>query len=133
MQLIAAPSFGEKVAFEIRQAGDDWRLFRSKVLQQHLVFTLLGYDLVKVEPDVLASFFNRTCALTIPLHPLLNRGVGLDGAIFQLSLSGDNYSEWRFQWWSSYPADWQPLVEIFNEMILSFSIALKKTDATNPE
>ena len=121
LQLIHLPSFSESVAFEIRQAGQEWRLFRSRVAESFPALRLVGYDQVHFDSEVLASLFARVTVLSLPLAPYLNNGCGLDGDLYHLAIFGDMYSEWRFKWWSESPPQWQPLVDLANEMLHLFS------------
>ena len=62
-------------------------------------------------------------SLALPLLPDLSGGGGADGSLYQLAVFGDLYSEFRFQWWSEPPIQWQPLVNVANEMIQAFLMA----------
>jgi hypothetical protein len=120
LQLLFLPSFDEPLAFEIRQAGDEWRLFRSRVAETRPT-QLVGYDHISFESDKLAAFFARVCALSLPLAPYLNQAAGIDGDMYHLAVFGDMYTEWRFQWWSESPPQWRPLVDLAHEMLSAFS------------
>ncbi|HVF74577.1 MAG TPA: hypothetical protein VM938_05970, partial [Acidimicrobiales bacterium] len=87
----------------------------------------VGYDPVPFESDRLAAFFQRVATLTMPIGPDLSGYGGCDGTMYQLAAFGDLFSACRFQWWSSWPPHWQPLVDIASEMIEAF------TDAEAPD
>lgn len=128
LQLLCLPSFDDPQAFEMRQAGLEWRLYSSRVAESWPTLRLTGYDHIQVDSETLASFFSRVSALSFPLVPYLNDSCGLDGTMFHLAVFGDMFSEWRFQWWSNSPPQWQPLVEISNEMLRVFTS--KSNEAT---
>jgi hypothetical protein len=115
-------AFGEPRAWEVRQSQDEWRLYECDVAESWPVVQLLGYRMVTISSPLLAAYFQRVVALSLPVAPDLSRGAGLDGTTTQLAVSGDLYSEWRFQW-SQSPAQWQPLGDLAPEMSESFSAA----------
>ena len=121
LQVISCPSFDKSRAWEVRQLDDKWSLYESNVAESWPMIQLVGYNLVSNSSTVFASLFSRLAALTIPLSPDLSGMGGLDGTMTQLSIFGDLYSAWRFQWWSQSPVLWKPLVELANEMIDTFS------------
>jgi hypothetical protein len=125
MQLIVCPSFEPEHAWEVRQRESAWLLFRSEVVSDWPELQLVGYDHVRIDDNILATFFARLVSLSLPITPYLNGMGGLDGDIYQLGVFGDIFSEWRFQWWSQYPPSWQPLVEIAEEMLGAFSTAAR--------
>jgi hypothetical protein len=71
----------------------------------------------------MAAYFDRVTALTLPLRPDLSGCGGADGTLYELSVVGDLSSGWRFQWWSDWPEQWRPLVELAEEMHAAFSAA----------
>jgi hypothetical protein len=123
LQLIVCPAFGESRAWEVRQSEDEWRLYESDVDESWPLVQLVGYRTVKISSPLLAAYFQRVVALSLPVAPDLSRRAGADGTTTQLAVFGDLYSEWRFQWWSQSPAHWQPLVDLALEMSESFSAA----------
>ncbi len=125
LQVIVCPSFEDSRAWEVRQLEDEWWLYESDVVQSRPTIQLVGYNLISMDWEVLASFFKRIVSLSIPVSPDLSGGGGLDGKVIQLAVFGDLYSEWRFQWWSQSPTHWKPLIDLANEMIESFSAASK--------
>lgn len=124
LQLLCLPSFDESLAFEVRQASSEWRLYSSRIAESWPTLRLTGYDHIQIDSETLATFFSRVTALSLPLAPYLNDSLGLDGTMFHLAIFGDMFSEWRFQWWSDAPPQWQPLVEIANEMLHMFATKL---------
>jgi hypothetical protein len=127
LQLLLLPSFDNPMAFEIRQAESEWRLFSSQVCETYPVPRLLGYEHVPFESEKLAAYFHKVVSLSLPLTPYLNDGCGLDGTSFHIGVFGDMHSEWRFVWWSNSPPQWQPLVDLANEMLSAFAAALNAT------
>jgi hypothetical protein len=127
LQLLFLPSFEwkESVAFEIRCAGDEWRLFRSRVVEPFFAVRLLGYDQIRFESAKLAEFFQLACSLSIPITPCLDGSAGCDGVSYELSLFGDLWSECRFRWWSEPPSQWQPLIDLYDEMLRAFLSATR--------
>jgi hypothetical protein len=121
LQLIVLPSFEEPLAFEVRQQVDEWQLFRSQVVESWPTLRLVGYDRLEMKSATLESYFARITALSLPLKPDLRLGGGADGVTHHLALFGNFRSEWRFQWWSTSPTEWHPLVCIANEMLQEFS------------
>ena len=71
----------------------------------------------------LAEYFERLAALTLPLRPDMSGCGGADGTLYEVAVFGDLYSGWRFQWWSDWPEQWRPLVELAEEMHAAFSAA----------
>jgi hypothetical protein len=127
LQLLSLPSFDDPLAFEIRQAGTEWRLYSSRVTESWPTLHLIGYDHVQFASEKLGSLFGRVTALSLPLVPYLNGSCGLDGSMFHLAVFGDMYSEWRFQWWSNSPPQWLPLVKLADEMLQMFASALDRS------
>ena len=121
LQLIVLPSFDESSAFEVREQADEWQLFRSQVVESFPTLRLIGYDRVETKSTILEAYFDRITALSLPLKPDLSGGDGLDGVSYQLALFGDLFTEWRFQWWSTSPSQWDPLRCIADEMLQEFS------------
>jgi len=129
LQLIVCSSFEyeDEPAWEIRQLNDEWRLFRSEVVESFPNVQLVDYRRVPVEPAVLASFLSRVAALSLPIAPDLDGMAGVDGETWQLTLYGDMCSECRFQWWSSPPPHWEPLASFAAEMRDAFRAAERRT------
>jgi hypothetical protein len=123
LQLIVCPPFGGDRAWEVRQRQEQWWLFASRVVAPWPAVQFVGYDPVPFDPAVLSSYFARIVALTLALSPDLSGWGGADGTISQLAVFGGLFSEWRFQWWSQSPPQWQPLVAIAGEMLAAFSAA----------
>jgi hypothetical protein len=121
MQLIVRPSFEEAKVWEVCADLKEWSLYRSRVVQTAPAVMLLGYERLPFESARLSSYFERVIALSLPLGLHLNGLGGLDGTNFQFAIFGDLSSSWRFEWWSDSPAQWKPLIDIFDEMITAFS------------
>jgi hypothetical protein len=121
LQLLCLPSFDEPMAFEIRQAGDEWRLFRSRVVESWPTLRLVGYEEISMASNKLAALFARATSLSLPLAPYLNGCGVIDGTTYHLAVFGDMSSEWRIQWWSESPPQWRPLVELVKEMLDLFT------------
>lgn len=122
LQLLVLPSFQEGMAWEVREA-EDWRLARSQVVETEPEVMLLGYESIPFASEELASYFERTASLTLPLRPDQGEGGGCDGTLYELALFGAGFSAWRFQWWSVWPEPWRPLVELAAEMETAFRAA----------
>jgi hypothetical protein len=131
LQLVVCPSFEEGVAWEVRQRGDEWFLYRSAVVGGPTI-QLVGFDWLSADPLRLAGFYARVTALTLPLSPDRSGLAGADGTSYQLAVYGDLWSGWRFQWWSEYPRQWQPIVDLADEMAALFGPA-PLADAPRPE
>ena len=123
LQLVVCPPFSEAAAWEVRQLEQQWTLYRSRVVARRPDVHLLGYDPVRIGPEVLSSFFTRVTELTLPIAPDLSGMVGLDGTVTHLAVFGDMWTGWRFQWWSQSPPQWQSLVGLADEMAKAFSDA----------
>jgi hypothetical protein len=123
LQIIVLPSFEEPRAWEVRQRQQQWILFRSRVVEPGPEARLAGYEPVSFESVRLQEFFRRVTALTLPHGPDLDGFGGADGSLYQHAVFGDDYAEFRFQWWSVPPPPWQPLVNVANEMIKAFLMA----------
>lgn len=117
LQLVVCPSFEESKAWEIRQGGENWSLYSSKVVEPDLDPQLLGFDQLQFESERLEAIFRRVSSLSLPLDP--NGHGGADGTTYQLALFSD-VPRCRFQWWSEPPDKWRPLANIVAEMIEEF-------------
>ena len=120
MQLIVAPSFEEGSVWEVRQ-GREWQLIRPRVVGTQPGLLLVGHDVVPFSSASLAAYFERVTALTLPLRPDMSGCGGADGTLHEFAVFGDLSSAWRFQWWSSWPEQWRPLVELAEEMYVAFT------------
>jgi hypothetical protein len=91
----------------VRQSGDEWRLFRSSVIESSQdAPRLFGYEQILFDSAELAELFARITALSLPIGPAICGYAGADGTTYQLALFGALYSECRFQWWSEAPPQW---------------------------
>ncbi len=122
LQLIVAPSFGQPSVWEVRQA-QGWTLTRPRAVRTEPELLLVGLEVVPFVSAELEAFFRRVTALTLPLQPDLSGYGGADGTGYELSVFGDLWSGWRFHWWSEWPAQWRPLVDLAAEMHAAFAAA----------
>jgi hypothetical protein len=122
MQLIVAPSFEEVSVWEVRQ-GREWQLICPRVVETEPALRVVGHEVLSFPSDALAAYFERAASLTFPLRPDLSGHGGADGTVYEVAVFGDLYSEWRFRWWSEWPAQWRPLVELAVEMHAAFAAA----------
>jgi hypothetical protein len=122
LQLIVRPSFDEPRVWEVRE-GQEWSLHHPRVIESAPELRVVGYDAVPFPSAQLASYFERLSALTLPLRPDQSRTAGCDGTGYELAIFGDLWSGWRFQWWTTWPAQWEPLVSIATEMLDAFTAA----------
>ncbi len=123
LQIVESASFEGTRVWEVRQTFDGWQLQRPEVVQTWPEFWIVGCNPVPFDQATLADYHRRITSLTLPLAPDQSGMGGLDGTSHQLACFGDLFSQWRFQWWSTHPPQWQPLVDIANEMIEGFSAA----------
>jgi hypothetical protein len=130
LQLIVAPSFESTSVWDVRQ-GREWQLIRPQVVGTDPALLVVGHEVVPFASAALAAYFERVTLLTLPLRPDLSGCGGADGTVYELAVFGDLYSEWRFQWWSNWPAQWRPLVELAEEMHAAF-VAACGPDAEPP-
>lgn len=126
LQVTVCPPFDEGQSWEVRQRESKWFLYRQRVVVPWPSIQVVGYDPVPCPDKVLSGFFSRMTGLTLPLVPYLNGMSGFDGTTTQLAIYGDMWSEWRFQWWSESPPQWQPLVTLTEEMLASFTEVASK-------
>lgn len=129
LQLVYLPSWVDPAAFEVRQLDNEWRLFSSRVVETWPLVRLLGYDQVPLDSAALAMLFARVTAVSMPIGPDLTGSHGYDGDKYHLTIFGDLFSECRFQWWSDFPPQWQPLMETTREMLKAFAQA-RATDSS---
>jgi hypothetical protein len=122
LQLIIAPSFEEVSVWEVRQ-GQEWQLVRPRVIETQPALLLVGHEVIPFASAALAAYFERVVGLTLPLRPDLSGYGGTDGTLHEFAVFGDMFSAWRFQWWSSWPEQWRPLVELAAEMHAAFTAA----------
>lgn len=133
-QLIVSPSF-ELVSvwdmWQMRNAerGQEWQLIHPRVVESEPVLQVVGHDPVPMPSAVMAGYFERVTALTLPLCPDLRGSGGLDGTMYELEVVGDLFSGWRFQWWSESPKQWRSLVDLAGEMYLAFTSAAAASGA----
>lgn len=123
LQLIVVPSFEPATVWDVRQQGHEWQLIRPRVVATEPTMLVVGHDAVPLPSATLAAYFDRVTALTLPLRPDLSGYGGADGTLYELSVIGDLLSAWHFQWWSTWPEQWRPLVELAEEMHTAFSAA----------
>ncbi|MEX1224099.1 MAG: hypothetical protein WEA31_06075 [Pirellulales bacterium] len=114
VQLLCMPSFGEGFSWDVRQLKEQWLLYRGIVPSD--VRCARGYDRLAADSRKLNDFFHELCAVTLPLKPNMSGTGGADGTLFQLAVFGDLHSRIRFEWWSEYPTQWKPLIEIAERM-----------------
>lgn len=119
LQLIVAHSFEKTSVWEVRQ-GTEWQLIRPHVIANDPELILVGHEVIPFASSVLAAYFERLAALTLPLRPDLSGCGGADGTGYELAMFGDMWSSWRFKWWSEWPQQWRPLVELATEMHAAF-------------
>ncbi len=84
---------------------------------------LVGHYEVPFASSELATYFKRVVGLTLPLRPDMSGYGGADGTMYELAVFGDLWSAWRFQWWSSSPEQWRPMVDLVAEMHAAFTAA----------
>lgn len=125
LQLIVAPSFETTTVWEVRVVGEnrDWQLTHPVVVATEPCLMLVGHEVVPFPSTELAAYFDRATAINLPLRPDLRPYAGVDGTQYELALFGNLYSAWRFQWWTDWPEQWRPLVELAEEMHAVFSAA----------
>lgn len=128
LQLIISPSFEPASVWDVRQVWDaqrgrEWQLIRPRVVTMEPALLVTGHDVLPLPSATVAAYFERVAALTLPLRPDLSGYGGADGTLYELAVFGDLYSGWRFQWWSDWPEQWRPLVELADEMHAAFSAA----------
>jgi hypothetical protein len=122
LQLIVAPSSEYVSVWEVRQC-QEWQLIRLQVVETAPALVVVGHEVVPFVSGVLVTYFERVTALTLPLCPDLSGCGGADGTLHELAVFGDLSSAWRFQWWSTWPERWRPLVELAAEMHAAFTSA----------
>lgn len=122
LQLVIAPSFEPAAVWEVRQ-GREWQLVRPRVVGTEPELLVVGHEVVPFASAALAAYFERLCSIDLPLCPNLSGNGGADGTTHELAIFGDLYSSWRFRWWSDWPEQWRPLVELAEEMHAAFTAA----------
>jgi hypothetical protein len=126
LQLIVCPSFESAMGWEVRQLDEEWSSFRSDVVSDWPIIELVGYDRVAIDSDVLASLYNRSASLSLPIPFADSDTAYLDGTGYQLAIFGESFCECRFQWWSDPPANWKPLADVAEEAIFLFTAAARR-------
>lgn len=122
LQLVVAPSFEPVVVWEVRQ-GREWQLVRPRVVGTEPELLVVGHEVVPIESAALATYFERVAAINLPLRPDTGGCAGCDGTTYELAVFGEGFSGWRFRWWTSWPEQWRPLVELAEEMLAVFTAA----------
>jgi hypothetical protein len=121
IQLIFVPSFQMPRFWEVCQRGSDWLVYSGKVSHTgEMTVMVQGYELVAFDGDKLQSFFRRIISLELPIAPDYSGMSGVDGTSTTVTLNGDLHSHVQYRWWEKYPAGWEPLVTIANEMLKAF-------------
>ena len=128
LQLIVAPSFETASVWDVRQVwdahrGHEWQLIRPRIVEMDPALLVVGHDVVPLPSATVAAYFERVIAINLPLRPDLSGCGGADGTVYELEVVGDLSSGWRFHWWSNWPQQWRPLVELAEEMHAAFSAA----------
>ncbi len=118
IQLTHEPSFSDGCAWDVRQQGEEWFVYRSTI--QEGADSLIGYDRLLSAPDRLKHMFDRLCSIEIPIAPDLSGMIGLDGESFELAICGDMFSSIRVKWWCDPPTQWQELATAAADMIAYF-------------
>lgn len=116
------PVFRPTTVWDVRQQGHEWQL-SARGLSRNRADNVGRGARCGSTPWQAAAYFDRVTALTLPLRPDLSGYGGADGTLYELSVIGDLLSAWHFQWWSTWPEQWRPLVELAEEMHTAFSAA----------
>ena len=122
LQLVIAPSFEPAAVWEVRQ-GREWQLVRPQVVGKDPELLVVGHEVVTFASAALAAYFERVSAIQLPLRPDTGGCCGCDGTTYEFAVFGEGFSGWRFRWWSSWPEQWRPLVELAEEMDAAFTAA----------
>jgi hypothetical protein len=117
VQVVVAPSFEQGYGWDLWTTDGAWRVFLSRVVTGEWPGRLSGYEELVAPGARIQQHFEQLCAVSIPMLPLLNQMVGLDGTYSMLMIAGDLYSALRVAWWSEYPAHWQTLVQQTDELV----------------
>jgi len=91
IQLLYVPSFEDAKWWEIRQLKDEWQLYRSRVVYDHVenCEKLIDYEKISIRSNVLQKYFEKACEISISIKPLLTNTIGLDGNTTEFSIPGD--------------------------------------------
>ncbi len=122
LQLAVVPSFEPAAVWEVRQ-GQEWQLIRLRVVGTDPEVLVVGHEIVPFASAALSAYFERVSAIYLPLRPDAGGCGGADGTIYEFAVFGDGFSGWRFRWWSSWPEQWRPLVDLADEMLRAFAAA----------
>lgn len=124
LQLVVMPSFEEPSIWELWvRPSREWQLVRPRVVQSEPPVLLVGNDALPFSSSAVAAYFERVVSLHLPLRPDLSGCGGADGTYYELTVCGDLSSGWQFHWWSHWPEQWKPLVELADEMHAAFLTA----------
>lgn len=120
IQAWACPSFERARYWEVRQLEHEWLLYASEVVQQLPELTVVGFEKTPFDSTQLRDYFQSLTSLSLPLKPDLSGTEGLDGTRFGLGILGDLSSQIRFEWWSQFPPQWEPMIQIADQMLKEF-------------
>jgi len=125
IQIIQLPAFTPACFWEVCQLQEQWLLYTAVSVVDHFrdPLKVRGYEKVEFPQQDLRDYFQRITALTLPIAPDLSKCAGVDGTLTRLAIFGDLRSRIRFQWWSTYPPAWEPLVRLTEEMLAAFERA----------
>lgn len=120
LTLVYSPSFDPGYSWDIRCNDDVYTaFFSSRISEQQS--EVIGYEQLEIRSAVLHDYYTRLCAAPISIGPLPSLNyAGADGTTYELFLQGGLYSFVHFNWWSSYPRTWKPIVDIADELIAFF-------------
>ena len=118
VQLIQT-GFCRSLFWEVCELESEWVLYTAKLVECS-DWKVQGYDRTGFESDRLKTYFERLTTLSLPIAPRLDGSYGCDGAVTELTLFGDTWSQSCFHWWSVHPPQWTPLVTIAHEMLVAF-------------
>ena len=118
-QLVHNPAFEAGYAWEIcEMPNDGWYLYRS-VLQEDAE-SVVGFDRIICDSELLAGFFSQLCASNLSLTPELSGMIGLDGESYEIAICGDMFSSIRVKWWGGPPEQWEDLANVVHKMLREF-------------
>lgn len=120
-RLLVVPSFARTSCWEIRQLGDELRLFLSRSPEPGQ-YVLVGEDELEIPSPELAGLLGGLRELTLPVSPNVEDFGVADGTTVEVVLTSGYTSRSHFTWSEgSEPLEWRPLAERVAAMLARFA------------
>lgn len=114
IQIVKLPSFEPGATWDIRESGDTFYVYRSDISAHGM---LINYTRLDYPSAQAATFLRKITKLKFKISPDFSSQGGVDGQKTEIAVFGDLQSGLRFCWWTQWPRNWKPLVDLTEKMI----------------